>query len=400
MHVKGAVLHVLCFCAVFLFTRTVPAEDKGGILLSIGTLYPELEFKTIHDDNLLRSRTNELSTLIGVIAPHLTYEIADHKNRIIFDYLLESGFHENSSIDDYVDNRLRAEYEYTPTSRIFAALRGEYLDTRDPRGTGRAEGGTGGITQTTPDEWHHWAIEGNAAYGAKTAKGKVEADIGYIAKTYDNNRAFTFVRDRDDTYGAARLFYRIQPKTNIVLEARATNYNYDQEAPGTPSLDSITSTYLAGATWEATFKTTGFAKVGLIDKDFDSNLLTDDDDFTWEIGVEWRPRTYSTFNLMTSREFQETNGTGNLISHDSILFSWTHDWQTRFTTVVDFSYAEDSFDPTAREDELINAGAHVYYEMRRWLNLGAGYRYDERDSSTNTFDYDRNLLELIAKITL
>jgi len=399
---KGSVwMCALIFCVAVALPRVILAQDKGGIMLGVGHIYPELELKTLHDDNLLRAPGRELETWVGIISPKVTYEIASHKNRFIAEYLLEAGFHENSSIDDYVDNRLRAEYEYTPTSRIFAAVRSEYFDTHDSRGEFRTEGATATVVEAEPDEWHHWAIEGNAAYGAKSAKGRIEADLGYLDKTYDNNRAVTFVRDRDNTYGAARLFYRIRPKTNVVLEARATKFNYDRDAPGSASLDSLGTTILAGVTWEATFKTTGFAKIGFVDKDFDSSRRADDDDIAWEAGVEWRPRTYSIFTLETSSGHLETNGTGDFISHDEIKFGWRHDWRTRISTQVDFTYAEESFDDiTSREDEIINAGGHVYYEMRRWLNLGAGYRYDERDSSTNLFDYDRNLFELLVNITL
>ena len=45
-------------------------------------------------------------------------------------------------------------------------------------------------------------------------------------------------------------------------------------------------------------------------------------------------------------------------------------------------------------------GVSVNYKMRRWLELGGGYRYDERDSTINLFDYDRNIFELIATIAL
>jgi hypothetical protein len=365
MQKNSAGFRALFFCVSIILPQASLAQGKGGgIMLGIGHVYPELELRTLYDDNLLRAPGRELQTLIGI------------------------------------DNRLRAEYEYTPTSRISAAVRGEYLDTHDPRGTGRSEGVVGTIVETDPDEWHHWAIEANAAYGAKTAKGRIEADIGYTGKTYDNNRGVTYVRDRDDTYGAARLYYGIRPKTDVVLEARATEFNYDRSAPGSASLDSLGTTLLAGVTWDATFKTTGYAKIGLIDKDFDSSRRKDDDDFAWEMGVVWNPRTYSSFTLETSSGYLETNGTGDLISHDEINFGWNHQWRARLNTQVYFSYAEDTFGLDPREDELINAGALVNYEMRRWLKLGAGYMYDERDSNTNLFDYDRNLFEVSANITL
>jgi hypothetical protein len=402
MYKNNTWLYIVLISVSFFPPQTILAQDKGGIRLKLGMGHfsPELELKILHADNLLLAPDRKQETWVSVISPKLTYEIASHKNRFIAAYLLRAGFHENSSSDDYVDNRVRVEYQYTPTSRVFTALRGEYLDSHDPRGTFRTEGVTATLIEAEPDEWHHWGIEGKAAYGRKNAKGHIEADLGYIDKTYDNNRADTFVRDGVTTYGAARFFYRIRPKTRIVLEARARDFNYDEDAPGSASLDSIDSTLFAGVIWKATYKTTRYAKIGFINKDFDSSRRADDDNTAWEVGVEWRPRTYSIFSLNTSRSYQETNGTGDFILNDQLKLGWAHVWGSRFSTRVEFTYAEDGFGLDAREDESFRVEGHVDYKMRRWFDLRAGYRYIEKDSNDNSFDYDQNLFEFTARITL
>jgi len=74
----------------------------------------------------------------------------------------------------------------------------------------------------------------------------------------------------------------------------------------------------------------------------------------------------------------------------------------KLSTLVDITYSEDSFDQvtTGREDEYLNIGLAVNYNMRRWLEISGSYRYDERDSTIGLFDYDRNLFELTANIAL
>jgi polysaccharide biosynthesis protein VpsM len=370
--------------------------DAAGIPLGAGHLYPKLETKLIHDDNLFRLNTVERDTWIAVFSPELTYELKSNKSLFLMHYDFEAGEHFSSHDDDYTDHIARIEYEYQPTSRIFTAVRGEFVDTRDPRGTGASEGAA--VVVTEPDAYHTFGILGEAGYGSEQAKARFEVDMGYKTKQYDNNRATTFVRDRDDFYGSGRFYYRIKPKTNAVLEFRATNFNYDRDAVGTPGLDSTLFKYLAGVTWDATFKTTGYAKIGWIDKQFDSSARQDDDDVLWEFGTEWRPRTYSTFNLSTQRDYTETNGTGDFIQEDTIDFSWVHQWRERISSYVNFTYGQDDY-TTAREDDRYLAGVGVNYDMRRWVKLGAGYTYDERDSNVNTFDYDRNLFELTALLT-
>jgi len=372
-----------------------------GMRIGAGGLYPDITITPFHDDNLTVAPSNEISTFGLLVEPHLAYELRGHKNRYFMDYLLSAATHEDSHSDDYIDNRFQLGYEYTPTKRIFLGIHGEYLDTRDPRGTGASEGS--GVVQENPDEWHHYLVEGNVGYGGKRAKGRAELDLGYTNKSYDNNRTTTFVRDREDTYANARLYYRIMPKTSLVLEGRITDFSYDRAAVGVASLDSTTTKILFGVTWKSTFKTTGTAQIGYTEKDFDSSRRTDGDALAWEVGIEWRPKSFSIFNLNTSRDFDETNGAGNFIERDSIDASWSHQWHKlspRLSTLVNIGYSQDNFDQVTREDEYLNFGVSVNYKMRRWLQLGAGYRYDERDSSSSAFDYDRNLLELFATVAL
>jgi len=373
--------------------------DIIGINYGPGRVVPNLRLKLGYDDNLTLESSSEISTFFTVISPHVAYVVSDSTRKFIVDYLLEAGFYEGSSIDDFVDNRIRASIDYTPTRRIFTALNTEYIDSHDARGTGRAEGGRG-ITQNSLDEWHQWGIGGRFAYGTARSKGRIEAEAGFLTKEYDTNRIFTSIRDRDNTYGAARFFYRVRPKTFALIEGRIEDTEYARTAVGLAPLDSVTTRYLVGVTWVATYKTTGAIKVGFIDKDFDSDLRDDGTGLTWEIGIDWKPRTYSIVHFETAQTIDETNGTGDAIDNTHMFLSWKHSWKTRFTTNVDFLYENSTFDPDSREDDYFQFRLGADYSFRRWLNFGAGYRFENLDSNANAFDYDHNVFELTADITL
>ncbi len=386
---------------VLILSQTSAAEllDGQGIDFAGGKLSPEFTVNESHNDNLTSAGSSgEIGTFITTVTPHLTYELKNNKNRYTLDYLVEAATHEASHNDDYIDQTVTGGYEYTPTSKITAGLDFEYYKGHDQRGTGAAEG-TGAV-QSTFDRYHHYKIDANASYGAESAKGRFEVDIGHIEKDYENNAASTDVRNREDHYGSARLYYRVMPKTRALLEGRVAEYKYDQDAVGTASLDSTVSRVLLGAVWDSTFKTTGNASIGYIQKNFDASSRVDGQDMTWEVGVEWKPRTYSTFNFDTSRDFSETNGAGNFTSTDSITVSYTHEWTSKISTLFSMNYSEDSFDQdtTGRSDEKLNIGASIDFEPRRWLKLGAGYTYDQRDSTLNSFDYKTNILEAFATL--
>ena len=146
-------------------------------------------------------------------------------------------------------------------------------------------------------------------------------------------------------------------------------------------------------------KTTGFLKLGRVNKDFSSSRRADDQGFTWEIGVDWKPRTYSTITLKTDQDFVETNGTGNAGDRSQISLNWNHNWRARLSTNLELLYAQETYSPDPREDQYYQTAATVKYDFRRWLNLEAGYRFSNLDSTDDSFDYDQNVLEITADFT-
>ena len=379
--------------------KTDDKVDLMGLNYGPGKIHPGLKLIVGYDDNLTLESSNEISTFTTNVSPHVAYVVSDATRKFVFEYLLDAKFHEGSSIDDFLDNRIRASIDYTPTRRIFTGFHAEYLDSHDGRGTGRAEAGTG-VTQASLDEWHQWGIGGLFAYGTTGAKGRIEAEAGFKSKEYDTNRLFTFTRDRDDAYGAARFFYRFRPKTRALIEGRVEDTAYARTQAGIATLDSMTTRYLVGLTWTATYKTTGFLKVGLIDKDFDSDLRDDSLGPTWEVGVDWKPRTYSVVHFETAQNLAETDGTGDAVDSTRMLLSWVHAWKTRFKTNVSLFYENSTFDPNDREDDFLQFRLGAIYNFRRWLNFEAGYRFENLDSNDNFFDYDHNVIEITADLAL
>ncbi len=381
---------------------SVATSGKGGDIQIRGvTVYPSLKIITRHDDNLFSLRTNKKSTLIGIVQPAVTLLLQDNLKTLTLDYSIEAGFFENSSPDDYADQKLLGIFEYHPTTKLKMAVSLEYLDEHDPRGTARTEGGIGTLGGSLdPDEWHSYGVGGLVAYGSPNATGRIELEASYVIKKYDNNRQFTFVRDRDDFDLRGTFFYRIRPKTQLLFEVKQTIFDYDNTFVGTPSLDSTDRNYLFGVTWERTAKTTGYAKIGFQHKDFDSDLRNDVSEFKWETGTRWRPRTYSTVDISTERRQDETNGIGDSIDVGEFKISWNHEWPNRITSTVDLLYGEDDYDPTLREDTRIGAGFKLMYNWRRWARISAGYQYEERDSNVDLFDYERNLFDLTLDLTL
>ena len=336
------------------------AIDKKSGLIHIGpvAVHPSMKIITRHDDNIFLSDKNEVSSLMGIVSPAITFSLQDNIKKLTLDYEIEAGFYENSSQDDYVDQKLLGVFVFNPTDRIKTELQVEYLDKHDDRGTGRTEGfgAAGPGSSLDPDEWHSYGIGGLLSYGTPNATGRVEIETSYVTKVYDNNRQFTFVRDRNDLNLRGTFYYKIWPKTRLLFEIKQTVFEYENNAIGQASLNSTGRDYLFGVAWERTAKTSGFLKLGYEEKDFDSDLRDDTSGFKWETGTRWSPRTYSTVDITSIQRQDETNGFGDSIDVAEFKVSWNHIWPNRISSTIDFLFTKEDFAPTIREDSRFKTG--------------------------------------------
>jgi hypothetical protein len=395
---------VLCGVTGTSFTLDKASFTKDGLGgdIKIGAVsaFPSMKIITRHDDNIYESASNEKSSPIVIVNPAVKLLLEDNIKTLTLDYDIEVGTYTASSRDNYTDQKLLGVFEFLPTTKLKLALRLEYLDEHDPRGTARTEG-IGGINPLNldPDEWHSYGIGGLVSYGSPNATGRIELETDYVTKDYDNNRQFTADRDRDDFHLRGTFYYRIRPKTRLLFEVRRRTFDYENDPVGVPTLDSTERDYLFGIDWERTAKTTGYVKLGYREKDFDSALRNDSGNFAWESGTRWRPRTYSTVDLSTARRTDETNGIGDSIDVSEYKVSWKHDWREHISSSINFLYSEDDYESTIREDNRFRAGIDLNYNWRRWARISAGYRYEERDSNVNLFDYEQNIFDLTIDLT-
>ena len=187
------------------------------------------------------------------------------------------------------------------------------------------------------------------------------------------------------------------PLTSFQVEARQDKFDYKS---ATSLFDSKERRFLVGVTWEATAATSGTVKVGQIRKDFTSSIIKDFSGTGWDAIVQWAPQSYSRFGLTTVKEFGESTGLGDFILTKRYGANWTHDWNSRFTTIASITRAKDDFANGARNDTTDSFGFRVSYKVLRWLTLGGDLTNTDRDSNNAAFKYKRNIYSLTLGATL
>ena len=71
-----------------------------------------------------------------------------------------------------------------------------------------------------------------------------------------------------------------------------------------------------------------------------------------------------------------------------------------FSTTTSLELQNRDYNTALREDDFLLFKLQADYEFRRWLTLGASYRYRENDSNQDISDYKQNVFLLEATATL
>ncbi len=369
----------------------LPLEGAAGVKAEPLVIYPALTLGIGQNDNVGLAPNNELSSMYTTLSPALIAELRSGPQTFTAGYFGNYAWFKDSSADNYRDHQLSGAANLSFDARTGLKLNAEYLKRHDPRGS------TDRAISDSPDLWHSSALAGEFRYGAKDAQGRIEVAAGLAQKRYDNNREITEFGDLNTGFISGTFYYRVAPKTSMLFQASHTDLDYRTDAS---LLDNRERRYLTGVTWDATAKTSGTVKLGLLQKDFKDASRSDFSGFSWEAAGRWSPLTYSHLDLTTSRAATDPSGLGNYIVTRQFSARWTHDWSSRFTTEASAAFANDAYNGVERADRRNSLGLRAHYKIQRWLRVGAEYDYARRDSSLDTYDYNRNLFMLTLGGTL
>ena len=364
------------------------ALDPQGIKLSDGVIFtPTLKVAESYDDNFRAVENDEESSWITTIAPTFTLGAEGRKSAYQVSYTAVSDTFHSSHKDNNTDHHLTGDVGMEFDARNRLKLNAGYHDVED----------TASLDQQVENDMYNTKnVGGVYTYGAETARAQIDFGANYEELRYTNSDHLNADKERDSTALRSTFYYRVAPKTKALLEARYTDYNYVSN----DLRNSENTGLLAGVTWEATAKTTGTAKFGREKKDFDDSSVGEKSGGMWEVGATWEPRTYSRFGLNTRRGFDEGEDNASTIESQTTTLSWEHDWAERLTSNVSYTRSDRDYQDIEREDKIDTFGVGLTYAMRRWLDVGIGYKYSENDSDAVNESYERNIYALTFNASL
>ena len=367
----------------FLLVPFLPAtaEESPGFHWNIGA---ELQ----HEDNVYRTldRFAESDTIF-VIKPELAWLGMRGKHRFDLTYQGDYAFYSDITDLNYNDHDLRARAHLEHTYRLASELTLGYIHDHDEPGSKDSVS----IPIGEADKWWDGYGRLQVSYGRNDSKGQLVGRISYHERRYTNN--WQEYRDYDLTRGVGTFYYRVAPKTRALFEVDLLDYKYKNKDFFGLNQTNFEYRLLTGVTWEATAKTSGVFKIGYRNTDYDDSRLNDLSGLALELDGYWQPNTYTKVTFIASQNTQSSaqQGSGGYVRR-YLRGGIDHAITARTLVSAHALYGNDTFEgPLDRKDDRWYLRLGVTHSLRRWLDIKVEYRYEERDSNLDLYDYDTNI---------
>ncbi|WP_372771174.1 outer membrane beta-barrel protein [Pseudoalteromonas sp.] len=388
-----------CAIATLLSFNVQANNEPGAIRTESGFIVtPLLDLGLKHDDNIYSRSSDETSSAIFTVDPSVNFLLDDGVNSYTIDVGILSGFYSEDSTDNFVDGFLGLGGHFEPSSKSRFDINLDANWTTEQRGTGLTEGT--GNTVDKPIRYAEQTLSGEYEYGSKSAFGRLAVMAEYYNKDYLNYKEQTQYRNLEHVMLGGKFIYNTQSGSDAFVELKNTAVNYDVTNPNELSRDSNDINASVGIEWEATALTSGSAKIGYEEKEFDDSGRAKHSGISWEVGVTWQPLTYSSLDFTTSKSADETLTEGDFIDATTLGVAWTHDWNDRVSSQLAVDYSDEKYVGINRDDSELTLTAAIDYQMLRWVGFNFYIEIVDKDSTNDNIYFDKNVVGVNTRLSL
>lgn len=387
-------------------------RDQGGIF------HPSLTVGTYFTDNVYKTKDGKKADTLLLISPGISITLPRTKSQLqdpkidvrgsgvgdsaytpetqgtynlVLSYKADVEYYLHNTNENFVNHNANASAS-AMFSRLNAALFASYGLTHDSRSNGPVD--LNDYSTTTGGLNLSYAISERLNAGASAS---------HMITEYDDKA--NNGKDRGDTTIGLNAGYRLTDKMGLSFDYSTTEVKYDK----TGSPDSAEQKAFAGVLWDITGKTTGSMKVGYGKKSFDAAGMDDLSSLLVNGLVNYNFTSATTINASVSRSFRESDYAGaDAIVTSAAGMEIVNQLTGKITGIAGFNYFEDAYDGSItvdgatkeRTDYNFNASVAGRYDINRFMSADAGYTYENRKSSFNSFEYHVNTLFVKLNVAL
>ena len=382
-------------------------EDAGHIDLGPVEMTPMASVGIGYDDNVYREGTGSLAdkgSTVYKLDASAAFKAQQGLNTFEATLAAKNTSFSSESDANFTDYGLTGKIHQDINSR-------NRLDVDFDFGRYHDAGSTinGTVDKGAPE---YTRTQGGLIYGFGGMDAMFRMDLfgDYNKQKYQETNGRAEGNNRKNTQYGATAYYRFMPKTDALVEIK--NRDLDYTAADQAGYDVIS--YLVGLNWEATGKTSGYAKIGRRERDSKAANVDNDSSTGWEVGVSYMPVDYSVFQFSTSKDYgfdSEDPSNTNPLFTDGYTYSmnWMHQWTAKISTDANYTFTKEDVVNGAgvtQKDRTVNRfGVSADWNVMRNTTISVSYDYTDRDESNKVANggadsYKRGAYMLTGSIAL
>lgn len=369
--------------------RKAAPVNMGGVFVT-----PTVDVLMGNNNNVTSASSTQprISSSVVSLRPAVVADVERSGDKYQASYFGQYDRYSASSIDN-VDNhdlRFTAQNYLSPRADVNWGLR--YADVFDPRNANTF------ITLSSPLHYKTTEARVRGGYGAEGAPGRVEVYANTSQKRNLNGFPLTLTYDLDLVTLGVTYYYRVAPKTRLLMDLSQSNFNYPN---GNSTLSNVERKALVGATWDLLAATSGTVKGGYFNKKAGNATIRDQSGVNLEGVLNWKPLTYTEVIATANRAATEASiGAPGFVLTSGGSLTWKHAWRSYINSTLSANKLRNQFTGTDRVDNITGLNASVMYDLTRSVGVGIEVGYTKRDSTNPLFTYDqrRTLFKLSASL--
>lgn len=234
---------------------------------------------------------------------------------------------------------------------------------------------------------------------------KLRAKFDYSNFNLGYDKDIDAFKDRIDNGFDLYGYFNFSVKTALFLEGKYLDVQYDTATQN----DNHQKFIFGGIKWDTTDKVSLMAKAGAQNKEFENNQQTitkrsDYSGLALDLQAVYKFSEKSKFSIDTYRTNEETDST---VASDKTILGATFGYKQKFSEKIsgsfDAKYEDAEYTQLIvqdRDDTTFSLRPAAQYLFREWLMGEVSYRFEQRDSTDNLFDYQTNTFFANLKFAL
>lgn len=373
----------------------VASFASSQIIAQEAGFFAVVDSRLSYEDNILREAdANADSDTSLVVAPELTIAGIIGKQRFSAKYKGEYAKYSDFSDVNYTDHDILLRADFDHSNRLISRFDVQYQDKHE-------DFGDLNNVFVNLNEFNHFTdkgLSGRLIYGRQDSFGQLVFRLARNNRDYDNNNQE--FRSYEKDLASLAFYYRIAPRTRLLAELVYQDYSYNPEV-GFFDFDNKYKVYQAGIEWAFTNQLEGTVKVGYQDRNYSLDTLRDIKGLAFEASIDYTPNTYTTINVAARRESIDSSlETAGGFLRTSYGAGVKHSLTELTKLEAELTYAKDEFVFSSnRQDKRTGGKVGVSYSLLTWVEVGANYSFEERNSTLDAADYKANSINLTAKLS-